>query len=142
MGAGIVVCYHALCGDVVRRFGCIGTGGWLPGTATWILVSMHNERDGKKTEPYGPNPRGVQIFTPDGRFYAITMRASLPKFASDNRLKGTAEEYKAVVQGSMAYYGTYKVVNEKEHLVNLHVETNTHSTTSCCLWRGALDDSR
>ncbi len=98
---------------------------------TWVLVSMHNEQDGKKSEPYGPNPRGVQVFTPDGRFYAITMRASLPKFASDNRLKGTAEEYKAVVQGSMAYYGTYKVVNEKEHLVNLHVEASTFAN-----WEG------
>jgi hypothetical protein len=92
---------------------------------TWILVSMYNEQDGKKTEPFGPNPRGVQIFSPDGRFYAITMRSSLPKFASNNRLKGTPEEYQAVVQGSMAYFGTYKVVNEKEHLVGLHMEAST-----------------
>jgi len=92
---------------------------------TWILVPMVNEQDGKKTEPFGPNPRGVQIFTPDGRFYAITMSASLPKFASNNRMKGTAAEYQGVVQGSNAYYGTYKVVNEKEHLVSLRVEAST-----------------
>lgn len=98
---------------------------------SWILVSMYNEQGGKKTEQYGPSPRGVQIFTPDGRFLAITMRASLPKFASNNRLKGTPEEYQAVVQGSMAYFGTYKVVNEKEHLVSLHMEASTFAN-----WEG------
>jgi len=92
---------------------------------TWTLVAMVNEQDGKKTEPFGPGPRGVQIFTPDGRYAAITMKANLPKFASNNRLKGTAEEYQTVVQGSNAYFGTWKVVNEKEHLVSMRVEAST-----------------
>ncbi len=92
---------------------------------TWLLVSMYNEQDGKKTEPFGPNPRGIQIFMLDGRYAAVTMKASLPKFASNNRLKGTAEEYQSVVQGSNAYFGTYKVVNEKEHLVSIRVEAST-----------------
>ena len=98
---------------------------------SWILVSMYNEQGGKRMEPFGPSPRGVQIFTPDGRFMAITMRASLPKFASNNRLKGTAEEYQTVVQGSMAYFGTYKVVSEKEHLVSIHIESSTFAN-----WEG------
>ncbi len=92
---------------------------------TWTLVSMVNEQDGKKSEPYGASPRGIQIFTPDGRFAVITMKASLPKFASGNRLKGTPEEYQGVVQGSNAYFGTYKVVNEKEHQVSFHMEAST-----------------
>lgn len=92
---------------------------------TWILVSMVNEQDGKKSEPFGPNPRGIQIFSSNGRHVAITMKASLPKFASNNRLKGTSEEYQGVVQGSNSYFGTYKVVNEKEHLVSFRVEAST-----------------
>ncbi len=35
---------------------------------SWILVSLYNEKDGKKIEPFGPNPRGSLILTPDGRF--------------------------------------------------------------------------
>ncbi len=92
---------------------------------SWILVSIYNEQDGKKIEPFGPNPRGSLILTPDGRFSMIFMRASLPKFASNNRMKGTAEENQAVVQGSHAYYGSYAVASEKEHTVNLHIEGNT-----------------
>jgi hypothetical protein len=34
---------------------------------------------------------------------------NLPKFASGNRMQGTAEEYKAVVHGSIASFGTYSV---------------------------------
>jgi hypothetical protein len=92
---------------------------------TWILVSLYVEQDGKKIEPLGSKPRGSFILTPDGRFSVILLRASLPKFASNNRVKGTAEEYQAAVQGSLAYYGSYAVASEKEHAVNLHIEGST-----------------
>jgi len=91
----------------------------------WIFVSVYNEQDGKKIEPYGPQPRGSMIFTPDGRFSIVLMRASLPKFASNNRAQGTPEENQAIVQGSLAAYGTYEVVNEKEHAVKYHIEGST-----------------
>jgi hypothetical protein len=50
------------------------------------------------------------------------MRASLPKFASNSRVKGTTEENQAVVQGSAAFFGTYTVTSDKEQTVNLHIE--------------------
>jgi len=86
---------------------------------SWILVSIYNEQDGKKTDVFGSNPRGSMILTPDGRFSIILMKTSLPKFASNNRTKGTAEDNQAVVQGSIAFFGSYKVANEKEQMVNL-----------------------
>jgi hypothetical protein len=92
---------------------------------SWTLVSVYVEQDGKKIEPFGSKPRGSMILTPDGRFSIILMRTSLPKFAANNRMKGTAEENQAIVQGSLAHYGSYAVVNEKEHTVNLHNEGST-----------------
>ncbi len=92
---------------------------------TWILVSIYNEQDGKKIEPLGPNPRGFAIYTPDGRFSSILMRASLPKFASNNRIKGTVKENQAVIQGSLASFGRYTVASDKEQTVNLHIEGST-----------------
>lgn len=92
---------------------------------SWTLVSIYNEQDGKKIDMYGPNPRGFMILTPDGRFSMILMRASLPKFAANNRMKGTAEENQAVVQGSHADFGSYAVAGEKEQTVNLHMEAST-----------------
>ncbi len=89
---------------------------------TWTLVSIYNEQDGKKIEPFGSQPRGSLILTPDGRFSMIFIKASLPKFTANNRMQGTAEENQAVVQGSLVYFGTYAVASEKEHTVNMHVE--------------------
>ena len=92
---------------------------------SWTLVSIYNEQDGKRSEPFGDKPRGLMILTPDGHFSMFFLRESLPKFAANNRLKGTAEENQAVVQGSHAFYGTYAVASEQEQTVNLHIEGNT-----------------
>lgn len=93
---------------------------------SWILVSLYNESDGNKTEPFGPNPRGSMLLTPDGRFSMILMQATLPKFASNVRTKGTVEENEAVVKGSVAAFGTYAITGgDKEQTLNLHVEGST-----------------
>ena len=92
---------------------------------SWILVELYNETDGKRMEPFGPNPRGSMLLTPDGHFSMTLMRESLPKFASNVRTKGTAEEYKAVVEGSVAAIGTYTVTGDKEQTLNLHIEGST-----------------
>jgi hypothetical protein len=113
---------------VASDVGAQETGGTLAQQiqGTWILVSIYNEQpDGKKTDQFGSNPRGLVIYTPDGHFTHIIMRASLPKFASNNRVKGTVEENNAVVEGSIAYFGTYSVASEKEKIVNIHVEGST-----------------
>jgi hypothetical protein len=92
---------------------------------SWILVSIYNEQDGKKTEVFGPNPRGFMVLTPDGRFSYILLKASLPKIAADNRMKGTAEENQAIVQGSHATFGRYTVASDQEQTVNQHIEGST-----------------
>ena len=92
---------------------------------SWILVELYNEADGKRTDPFGPNPRGAMLFSPDGRFSMTIMRSSLPKFASNVRTKGTVEENQAVVQGSVAAFGTYMVVGDNEKTLNLHIEGST-----------------
>ena len=93
---------------------------------TWTLVSTDNvDASGKKTPTFGPNPRGSLIFTSNGRYSVNIARASLPKFASDNRAKGTAEENQAVVAGSIAHFGKY-TVDEKDKAFTFHIETSTY----------------
>jgi hypothetical protein len=46
---------------------------------------------------------GLSLPDEAGHFMLILQRATLPRFASDNRMSSTAEENKAVVQGSIAY---------------------------------------
>ena len=76
---------------------------------TWTLASNVGMRpDGSRYDPIGPNPRGVFMLDANGHF-AITILGELRKFASNNRLESTPDESKSVVQGSIAYFGTYTV---------------------------------
>ena len=89
---------------------------------TWTLVSITLEQNGKKTDFYSPNPQGQATFDPNGRVSIIFIRSDLPKFASKDGQAGTLEENKAVVQGSIAYFGTY-TVDEAEKTVTYHIES-------------------
>ena len=90
----------------------------------WTLVSITLEKDGKKTDFYGPNPQGQLMYDDTGHFSVIITRSDLPKFASNNRETGTAEENKAIVQGSLAYFGTYSV-SETDKSITTHIESST-----------------
>jgi Lipocalin-like domain len=91
---------------------------------TWTLVSITLEKDGTKTDFYGPNPQGQIMYDANGHFSLIITRSDLPKFASNNRQAGTPEENKAIVQGSLAYFGSYSV-SETDKIITSHVESST-----------------
>ncbi len=111
----------------------LSVGILLPGVATaqtaqdfvgtWQLVSNTNVRqDGTKVDIFGSNPKGLYVFTHNGHFAIVNVRPDLPKFASNNRNEGTSEENKAIVQGSIALFGTYSVADK---VLTLKVEGST-----------------
>jgi hypothetical protein len=82
---------------------------------TWeFVVAEVTAPDGKKSFPFGETPTGLLIFTPDGRFAQIHVAREVPRIASNNRLTGTAEEYAAIMRGSLAAFGAYTVDEEKK----------------------------
>ena len=92
---------------------------------TWTYVSVDTVRpDGSREQMYGPNPKGLVIFDSTGRYALVNARADLAKFASNNRTQGTAEENKAVVQGSIAHFGRY-TVNEADRTITFYIEGST-----------------
>ena len=91
---------------------------------TWKSVSVTNEKDGTKTDAFGPNPNGITVFTRNGRFVRVETRSDLPKFASNNRNTGTPDENHAVMQGSIAYFGTYSC-NAADKTCTYHIEGST-----------------
>jgi len=99
---------------------------------TWKAVAITLDQNGKKTDLYGPNPKGITIFTPDGYFARVITRSALPKFASNNRETGTPEENKAVVGGSVALFGTY-TCNAADKTCMWNVESSTFPN-----WIGAV----
>ena len=78
---------------------------------SYSLVSVTNVQGGTTVEPYGQNPKGMMRLDASGRYVVVLMRSDLPRFASNNRSTGTAEEYKAIVMGSFAHLGTYTVAD-------------------------------
>ena len=90
---------------------------------TWRPASVVNTRpDGTTLYPFGPNPKGILVFERSGHFAFILNRPDLPRFATNNRLTGNAEENKAIVHGSFAYFGRYTLANK---VVTMHVEGGT-----------------
>jgi hypothetical protein len=92
---------------------------------TWtLLLSDLVQADGSHVPSFGPNPSGTVVFSPDGHYSLQVMRASLPKFASNNREKGSADENKAVVAGLITHFGTYSV-NEADKSLNFRIESSS-----------------
>ena len=81
---------------------------------TGIRGCRDHGADGKKSFPFGETPKGVLIFTPEGRFAQIHVASDVPKIASGNRLTGTAEEYAAINRRSLSVFGSYTVDEEKK----------------------------
>jgi len=52
---------------------------------TWTIASA---------EAFGPNPKGLLIFQPDGRYSLMLMRAELPKYVSSTGRPGGIQSYR------------------------------------------------
>jgi hypothetical protein len=92
---------------------------------TWMPVSQYVDQNGKKLEPFGSDPKGIVVYDRGGRFVLVLQRAALPRFVTSNRMTGTDAENRAIVQGSIAYFGTY-TVDEQGRKLNLHYEGSTY----------------
>jgi Lipocalin-like domain len=91
---------------------------------TWTAVSNENTApNGSKRHVYGANPKGQYIFDAGGRFSLMIVNPDIPKFKIANRLEGTAEENKAVVHGTAAYFGTWSV-DEPTKAIVMKMEGN------------------
>jgi hypothetical protein len=92
---------------------------------TWLVATAYNIRpDGSRFQSFGPNSKGIMMFDANGWFSFQRAQPGRPKFASDNRLQGTAEENKATVQGSLSYYGKYSV-DEADRVLHLYIESSS-----------------
>ena len=91
---------------------------------TWTFVQSTTKMpDGSPV--WGSNPKGLLIFTENGRYSSQIVRSDRAKFASNNRATGTPEENKATVQGTIASFGTYSV-DEANKTFTVRFEGSTY----------------
>ena len=93
---------------------------------TWALVSSDQVLpDGSKLKQFGTNPKGINVFDANGRFFLMIASADNSKIASkDPSRKTNSEEVGGLIVESIAYYGTY-IVNEAERVAILHLDAST-----------------
>jgi hypothetical protein len=90
---------------------------------TWTLISSDQVRaDGTRLNQCGTNPKGINVFDSNGRFFLMVASADNSKIAS--RDPNIAERVSGLITESIAYYGTY-TVNEAEKIIILHLEAST-----------------
>ena len=90
---------------------------------TWTYVSSTAKLpDG--SPQWGLNPKSLLIFTDNGRFSWQVFRSDRPQVASTDRRNATPDENKAIMQGSLAYFGTYSV-NEADKTLISRIEGAT-----------------
>jgi hypothetical protein len=93
---------------------------------TWTLVSWdQTNKDGSKFQRFGANPKGVNVFDANGRFFIMFARPDLPKIASNNPSTPTPEEAKAIVGGAISYFGTY-TVDEAKKTISFRLEASSY----------------
>src|SRR5437667_6255454 len=77
----------ALCAGTMTSSGAIAQQKSLKEqlVGNWTFVaSIDTNRDGTKTDRFGPNAKGLVMFDASGRFSFLISRASIPKFAVNN----------------------------------------------------------
>lgn len=76
---------------------------------TWKLVSAQLDPQGANTPLFGAAPAGLLVFTADLHFIELLHNPAVPRFAANDRERGTAAENQAALVGSLGLYGTYTV---------------------------------
>lgn len=93
---------------------------------SWTLVLVDTvAADGTRRPNYGPHPLGLTIFNSDGYYSLQAMSDIRPKFAANDKLKGTADEYKAAVLGMISFFGRYTLDEEKK-MLTMHLVASSY----------------
>jgi len=105
---------------------------------SWSYVSNVNiQADGRKSYPQGEREgTGMLVFDASGHFSWQLIRSDIPKFAGNNRQAGSDEENRAVVRGSIAYFGDYSF-DEANQTLTMRVTASTFSN-----WNGTEQKRR
>ena len=80
---------------------------------TWELVSIESRgSDGEWAPNQGrlaPNPIGMIIYDAAGHMAVQIMNPDRPTFSSDDLSERTVEEFRGIIAGYVAYFGTYDI---------------------------------
>ncbi|MGK8209092.1 lipocalin-like domain-containing protein [Burkholderia cenocepacia] len=88
-----------------------GSAATVPSLAgTWTLVAADvRHPDGTLGRDYGAAPQGLLLIDARGNYSLQIFKSEGPRFGSNDKSKGTPDEYREAVLGSSTHYGTLDV---------------------------------
>jgi len=107
----------------------------LANTTYKLLVVDNIAKDGSRIHLYGPDPQGLLMFDNGGRYMMEIYNNARPKFAANDKSKGTDQENREAIQGSNAHFGQYEIDD------SLHIITFLIKNASYPNWEGTARKS-
>ncbi|MEJ2320783.1 MAG: lipocalin-like domain-containing protein [Gammaproteobacteria bacterium] len=100
------------------------TGAWQ--LQTWKRYSD----DGTAEFPFGRSPRGILIYTDDGKMAVQMVVADRPVLDTDDPIGGSVEQRAEAYSTCLSYFGSYEVKdNEIVHVVDAALFPNWSNTS-------------
>src|SRR5215207_3313460 len=93
-----------------------------PIAGTWTLVAadlLH--ADGTRTTDYGASPKGLLIVDANGRYSLQIFRSERPRFASGDKVTGSAAEFQEAAIGSSTHCGRMSL-DTVGHVLSVNTE--------------------
>ena len=107
----------------------------LEGTWTLAFADVVHP-DGTRGHDYGDPPKGVLHVDRAGHYAMFIFNPGRSKFASNDKSKGTPEEYRGAIMGTSSHYGTVQM-DPAAHTLTFHVDGSTYPN-----WEGATQVRR
>ncbi|MGK6320196.1 lipocalin-like domain-containing protein [Sphingomonas sp. DT-204] len=87
-----------------------GTDQPLQLAGTWEMVSAYEIlADGRRITTYGEHPNGLLMIDRAGRYSLQIFRPTRARFATGDKTRGSADEYREAVLGSSTHFGRVAV---------------------------------
>jgi len=89
-------------------------------TGVWTIVGYAHQQVGHEDSyPFGDQPDGFLIYTPEGFVSAQLMKPGRPRFQSADWHEGSPKEYAESGSGYIAYCGVFEVDEEQETVTHI-----------------------
>jgi hypothetical protein len=99
---------------------------------TWVLTAADDLRpDGTRAPAYGADPQGRLTLDASGRYSVQIFRRGRLTFATGDKRRGSAEEYRDASLGMSSHFGRY-VVDAARGTITFHIDAASFSN-----WEGA-----
>ncbi|MBN3813397.1 lipocalin-like domain-containing protein [Paraburkholderia sp. Ac-20347] len=90
---------------------------------TWTLVAADVQHsDGSRAHDYGANPKGLLIIDAQGNYSLQIFKSERQPFASNDKGKVTAAEYKAAILGASTHFGTL-IVDRPSQTLTFNIQS-------------------